>query len=610
VGDIEVTLDKQTLLDGHYWRERFQATKDDINFLHGLIRQENSPRNIDNLIYHLVLRRCGLSPKDDPLLSLLAELPIEVDIYQPLNDYRLGQEIFFANLNCERTFGPNLDCVWWKEGEPHCCRIGTVIGRLPKSPVSFKGHRPFLQGAVQVRFAQCTREKAFACDLDPRDPYTRSIQITPKLTSIQGLGVAIVHDFGRLIKDKLVPALERDPRFTRFGDEWFLAQLKSQEVERLVEEASEQLLRTPVPVEAADVLDTVLDQMPKTSTTVFEVNQAIEQTGKFRKVGKRDKARWVPDTAIWPPPPGKPKQMRIPPVRSEIQIGTRRLPRDLQQVLDTIEDELQELVGTYRRVSQVEFAITASHRFHGTLPLTQRTRGIFPPGNADASVTFIDARSGECMPGGFSPQNRYAWGLAEWYDNYLIPAGGKIRLERTEVEGRIKIDYVPNREGKTYWIRIVSYDQQTGKLTAKTRKHTPLCEIDPDLLMHGMIFEDRKAMEKEATMSIFDVICLAFPVLAEQGGSVHYKQLFNCVNYVRRCSPYTVFAELSSRPCFRRDPDRAGHWFFDEQVASKISPAIKVIERLDERLVPLHQKVDTLQTRAEEQARRLEFLGL
>ena len=117
-------------------------------------------------------------------------------------------------------------------------------------------------------------------------------------------------------------------------------------------------------------------------------------------------------------------------------------------------------------------------------------------------------------------------------------------------------------------------------------------------------------MEKEASMSIFDVMCQVFPVLAEQGESVHYKQLFNCVNCVRRCSPYTVFAELSSRPCFRPDPNQTGQWFFDEQVASKISPAIKIIERLDERLAPLHQKVDTLQARAEEQARRLEFLKL
>ena len=607
MGGIEVAWDKQTLLDEHYWREQFQVTEDDVDFLHDLIGQENSPRNIDNLVYHLVLRRCGLSPRDDPLLSLLAELPIEVDIYQPLNDYRLGQEVFFANLNCERTFGPNLECAWWKEGEPHCRRIGTVIGKLPKAPVASSS---FLQGAMQVRFAQCGREKAFACDLDPRDPYARSIQITPKLTSIQGLGVAIIHDFGKHIKDKLVPALECDPRFTRFGDEWFLTQLKSQEVERLVEEASEQLLRIPAPVEAADVLDAVLDQVAKTSTTVFEVNRAIERTGKFRKVGKRDKARWVPDTVIWPPPPGKPKQMRIPPVRSEIQIGTRQLPRDLQQVLDTIEDELQEPVGAYRRVSQVEFAITVSHRFHGTLPLTQRTRGIFPPGDADAPVTFIDARSNEHISGGFSPKDKYAWGLAEWYDNYGIPAGGKIRLERTEVEGEIKIDYVPNREGKTYRIRVVSYDQRTGQLTAKTRKHTPLCEVDPDLLMHGTIFEDPKAMEKEATMSIFDVLCRVFPILASDGESIHYKTLFSAVNYIRRCSPYTVFTELSLRPCFRRDPSRAGYWFFDEQAASQISPAIKIIERLDERLVPLHQRVDALQTRAEEQARRLEFLRL
>lgn len=583
-----MTLDEQTLLDEHYWRKQFQVTEDDINFLHNLIGQENSPRNIDNLIYHLVLRRCGLSPKDDPLINLLAELPIDVDIYQPLSNYNLGQLIFFA--------------------KPDINQMAKVVGKQP--PTRCKGFR---QGAIEVRFLDSDEEKTFVCDLSPKDPLAKTIIVAEELTSLGGFTAAIMRRFGKHVKDKLVPALEHDPRFITFGDEWFLAQLKSREVEQLVEDAIEQLVRVCTPVEAADILDAVFDQekVPKTSTTVFEVNRAMEQTSKFRKVGKRDKARWVPDTSIWPPPPGKPKQMRIPPVRSEIQIGTRQLPRDLQQMLNTIEDELQEPVETYRRVSQVEFAITASHPFHGTLPLTQRTRGIFPPGDADASVTFIDARSDERIPGGFSPQDRYAWGLAEWYETYGIPAGGKIRLERTEVEGEIKIDYVPASKGvETCLLRKVSYDQSADKLTAVTTKRTYWCEVDKDLLMHGLIFEDPQAMRKEATKSIFDVMCQVFPVLAEQGESVHCKTLFNCVNLVRRCSSYTVFAELSSRPCFRRDPNRPGYWFFDEQVADKISLAVKIIERLDERLVPLHEKVDTLQARAEEQARRLEFLKL
>lgn len=579
-------VDKETLLDESYWQERFQVSKDDLSFLHDLIKQENSPRNIDNLIYRLILRWCGLSPKDDPLINLLAELPIEVDIYQPLNDYNLGQRIFFA--------------------KPDMNREARVIG---KGPPALSQGSDYLQCNIYVRFLDNDEERAFVCDLDPRDPYVQSIIVAKELTSIGARTSAIMRRFGRFIKDKLVPALECDSRFTWFGDEWFLAELELHEVKQLVEETSEQLMRVRTPVEAVDVLDTVLIQVSKTSTTVFEVNRAVEQTRRFQKVGKRDKARWVSDTTIWPPPPGKPKQLRIPPVRSEIRIGTRQLNHDLQRMLDTIEDELQETVEAYHKVSHVEFAITASHRHHGTLPLTQRTRGIFPPGDADAPVTFIDARSGELIPGGSSPQDRYAWGLAEWYDNYLIPAGGKIRLERTEVEGEIKIDYVSAKRGlETHWLRKVAYDQSTDKLTAITVKRTYWCEVDKDLLIHGLIFEDPMAMLREATKSIFDVMCQVFPALAEQGESVHCKRLFNCVNLVRRCSPYTVFAELSLRPCFRRDPDQPGHWFFDSQVASQISPAIKIIERLDERLPSLHQRVESLEAKAEEQARRLQFL--
>ncbi len=579
-----MTVDKQTLLYESYWQERFQVSKDDLDFLRDLIEHEKSPRNIDNLIYRLVLRRCGLFPKDDPLINLISELPIDVDIYQPLNDYNMGQLIFF--------------------GHPDINQTARVVGKRPPTMVNGLPQR-----IIEVRFINSGEEKRFVCDLSPMDSLVGTIIVAEELTSIGAFTSAIMRRFGRLIKDKLVPALERDSRFTRFGDEWFLAEIESHEVEQLVEAASEQLMYVCTPVEAADILDIALVQMPKTSTTVFEVNRAIERTRKFRKVGKRDKARWVPDTTIWPPPPGKPKQLRIPPVRSEIRIGTRQLSRDLQQMLDTIEDELQEPVEIYRKVSQVELAITASHQHHGTLPLTRRTRGIFPPGDADAPVTFIDARSGEHIPGGFSPQDRYAWGLAEWYENYVIPAGGKIRLERTEVGGEIKIDYVPTSKGlETHWLRKVIYDQSTDELKSVTIERTYWCEVDEELLMHGLIFEDPQAMRKEATKSIFDVMCQVFPVLAERGESVHYKQLFNCVNYVRRCSPYTVFAELSSRLCFRPDPDWPGHWFFDAQMASQISPAIKAIERLDERLPSLYQQVDSLKARAEEQARRLQFL--
>jgi hypothetical protein len=374
MGDARLIVDKRTLLDESYWQKRFRVGKHDLDFLHNLIKQENSPRNTDNLVYHLVLRLGGLSPKDDPLVNLMAKLPVDVDIYQPLNDYNVGQLIFFA--------------------KPQFSQMARVVGRQPSKIV-----HGLPRSKIEVRFVDSGETKVFICGLDLRDRYVQSIKVAKGLTSIGALTSGVMGRFGRLIKDKLVPALESDSRFTRFGDEWSLAEIESQEAEQLVGMASEQLERVSTPVEAADILDIAAGQVPKTSTTVFEVNRAVERTRRFRKVGRRDKARWVPDTTIWPPPPGKPKQLRIPPVRSETRIGTRELPRDLLRALDTIEDELQEPVEAYRRVSQVEFAITASHQHHGTLPLTRRTRGVFPPGDVDASVVFIDPRSGERIPG-------------------------------------------------------------------------------------------------------------------------------------------------------------------------------------------------------------------
>ncbi|MBN1314429.1 MAG: hypothetical protein JXA42_03140, partial [Anaerolineales bacterium] len=405
----------KTFSDENYWREQFKITKDDIEMIFSLLMQVNSPRNIDILIYHLILFRCGLTPKDHPFLDMIANLPIEVDIYQPLNDYFLGQEIFFANLDCEKFFGPYLKCSWWKKDEPLCNRIGIVIKKLPKEKVAGS---LYMQKAIFVRFTQCTREKGFTCDLDTHDPFIHTIKITKKLNAVQGLAISIIQKYGRFIKEKLVHFLKNDKRFTYFDNEWFLVNLVSSEFESMIIQASDQWERVPTPFDALDVLDTELVEKTKNSKSVFDVNKAIEKTGKYREVTGRDKVYWVSKKTIWPPPPGKPKQLSIPPVRSEIKVGTRELNTDLQQIWDSEKDEFYETAEVYNKVSLVEVAISASHRYHGTLPLTSRTRGIFSPGDKDACVTFIDARGGDLISGGFSPKDKYAWGLTEWYETY------------------------------------------------------------------------------------------------------------------------------------------------------------------------------------------------
>jgi precorrin-6B methylase 2 len=139
------------------------------------------------------------------------------------------------------------------------------------------------------------------------------------------------------------------------------------------------------------------------------------------------------------------------------------------------------------------------------------------------------------------------------------------------------VDYIPLSQPKEEQVRVPRVVE--GRLTFEWQTRTIPYKYDPLMLIAETRFEDMEALWLEGekvSKPIFEVMCDVFPELAQlhSQGHVHARTLYSAVNLVRRCTPGTVFSELSARPCFDSIGD--GYWTYDPDLRD-----VKVIYRTE-----------------------------
>jgi hypothetical protein len=203
----------------------------------------------------------------------------------------------------------------------------------------------------------------------------------------------------------------------------------------------------------------------------------------------------------------------------------------------------------------------------GTLPLTARTRALFPKGNPGqlTGITFVDGRNNSEFAGWVVHDHGYVAGLGDWYASNDILAGSYVRLERTDDPHRVAVDVIPRRMQRE-WVRVVSRDAR-GELAFEMQKRPVACEYDEFCVMDE---SDRETVDKlwatEQTRdrSLDQIVTAVYLELAKlnPGLSVHAKTLYAGVNVIKRCPPGLLFATLFAIPRLVTSGD--GYWMLEE----------------------------------------------
>ena len=171
--------------------------------------------------------------------------------------------------------------------------------------------------------------------------------------------------------------------------------------------------------------------------TEFSLNFALQEDSRFDEVGPAGETLWFLRQL-------EPEMVREVPIylkHSKFEFS----PEELHGLLDMLEedviDELQPETVSCCEDDEVAVTLIFPHWQSGTLPLSDRIRRLFPTAYEAPRIrfTFVDADDNETFPGWVVRQDKYVYGLREWYEkNELIP-GSMVYIRRGEQPGTVVV---------------------------------------------------------------------------------------------------------------------------------------------------------------------------
>jgi hypothetical protein len=516
-----------------YWQDQLTVSRKDLAYLYGLILDLGKPMDTAALATALVERHCQQEEE-----TIRAELS-KGEVYQPQDEYEVGEAILF----------PILDYA-----------LGTVVGTRPGRNPDYGEFT-----VIQVEFEGEDGVREFASQLQGEHRLNRDNGDQDVLRAEEMLPPAELYQrYGPAIEEKLVTSLTDHEDFIRFRDDWFLEDLLApiELGHRNIAEALIEIKGMPLPPgEVSTELD--LPQEVPEETRIFSVNHELDKDERFDNVGDSGRDIWYLRRLT-------PELVTSPSDRLQIEhVDYNR--QDIAEELLLIEREIddegsgEEVMGPSRPLYRTSLSLIYPHWRCGTLPLTVRTRGLFPESsNHHTPVVLVDGQSGDRMQGWIVHGESYVYGLEEWYRRYELPVGAFIKLERTRDPRVLTVDIEPRRL-KRLWGRVAV--AQGNKLVFQIRKLPIACEYDD----HLTIDEDNprtidRLWEQGHSRGdgLFQIMARIMPEMIKLSpqATVHAKALYSAVNLLKRVPPGPIFALLSTEPCFVTMG--GGYWTFDE----------------------------------------------
>jgi hypothetical protein len=283
--------------------------------------------------------------------------------------------------------------------------------------------------------------------------------------------------------------------------------------------------------------------------TEFSLNYALEKDGRFDEVGPSGITLWFLKRL-------EPMEVQKPPMPL---VFSGKLPESHAELAGL--DELNRLVFDELEEDEVDSALTDEaiislsypHWRAGTLPLTNRVKGIFPTAHETPRVkfNFSDGNSQEKFSGWVVRPNKYVFGLREWYEQQGAIPGSNITVRRGKESGEVIIQTQKSKNSRD-WIKTVLVGTDGGIVFALL-KQVISCTFDDRM---AIMIPDVNAIDSIWTSSSRakqPVEKVVQTVMREMGklnlqNQIHAQELYAAVNVVRRVSTSQVLSILYTQP--------------------------------------------------------------
>jgi hypothetical protein len=512
-----------------YW-SNIELTKEDLEALQAHLFEVETPLTAGDLVRVLVAWRM----KAEQQARDTQKSPTE-KTYLPREHYQIGDELVF----------PALD---WKKGRVTASRAGIN----PEAGV-FDVITVALDQATEALFAAGLESHALN-EEDAGGPQAGS-----------GAAEEIVEEYGEAIEPKLDKALTQDAGLVRIAGRWFPRGLlfTINEGQLNLAEAVLDMAQGEPQLPLALLKDVELPAGINPKLAEFSLNYALQDDPRFDEVGPAGQVLWCLRRL-------EPDGVREVPLYlryEKFDFDPSVLDEPMQKLVAQLDDELSESSGsaTERKdVREVTISLIYPHLRAGTLPVSERTRALFPTAHESPRVRFtlVDARSGIKMPAWVVREHAYAFGLREWYKSHQLIPGSLVDLRPGAKPGEVIVEARTQRSAKD-WVRtlIVGAD---GGLVFAMLKQSITAEFNDRMAIHVPDFHaldplwEKKRPFEELVVSVMREVTKLNPQ-----GHVHAQELYAAVNLVRRVPPAPLLALLASRPAFVHVGDL--HFRLDEK---------------------------------------------
>lgn len=516
-----------------YW-EAFKVTDEDLDLIYNLLLEREKPLTSQEMMEPIVEQRLQELERE------AARREAEADtLYLPADVYEVGQEIRFPVMGG---------------------RLGEVVGvREGDNPEI----GPFQ--VIQVRFPNGDETREFATGLEDH-PLNQPAEPPPgseELDTVAG----VIEEYGEIILGKVVERLQDTEDIVRIAGRWFPKALLAE-----IHEGHLNLAEAVLDVEQGGPLPTqaLLEHIELPSSinpllAEFSLDYALQEDERFDEVGPAGEVLWFlkklePPEVLFTPP--------------RLQYKTHPYDRnaltdELLELERQLDDELSPLETGRQTHSEITFPLLFPHWRVGALPLSTHLKPLFPTAYEAPRIRFIliDGHSGEKFEGWVVREERYVFGLDEFYRRYKVPAGGLIQVKTSDQRGEVIVETKGPRQ-RNDWIRTVSITDSNS--IGFTMLKQPVGTDYDDLMVVGLM--DPQALDEawlkgpQREMPLNRLVAQVFRELARLNpqSAVHAKSLYSGVNVLRRVPPAPIFHELVSQPYLVHVGDL--YWRLDESL--------------------------------------------
>jgi hypothetical protein len=503
----------ETTLSSDYWKN-LQITSQDIDFLHNHLFETETPLSTRELLTVLIHERHRVEQ-----LALQQRRQGSGKIYFPKESFQAGDTIVFPSLN-------------WKRGKVTHVRAGNnpQIGEFDVLTVEMEdGSERSFAGRLA---AHALNDQPVRQEEEHFDPE------------------AVLRSYGESLEKKLEAALKEHTDIVRIAGRWFpRALLIDVNVGHLnlAEAVLDLAGGEPLPTSAL-LKDISLPEGINPKLAEFSLNLALQEDGRFDEVGPAGQVLWCLYRL-------EPQEVREVPLHlrySPIEYDRSLLSDEMIALEQQLDDELSETEAKQvGERSEVTISLIYPHLRAGTLPLSNRIRPLFPTAYESPRVRFtlVDGKSGQKMPGWVVRENKYVFGLQNWYKAHDLMPGSLITIRKGEKPGEVIIEAKTHRSTKD-WLRTVIVGADGGVVLALLKQ--PISAEFNDRMAYAIpSFDAVDQLWKQEARRPFDqlVLNLAREIAKlNPQGHVHAQELYAAVNIVRRVPPAPLFALLASRP--------------------------------------------------------------